>query len=432
SEPMTHKKNNNSTLEPNKNAPYNPKNQKPEKSNNTFGSTGYIFWFLRLFDIFNNVWCLTIFVAVGSLGCEGCGWMRILRSDVKHGTVVVLPEVLDDFLVLYNVIKKGDRVYADTSREVRFGDRYDRPEKGKRISVFLGISAESVTWDRYLNRLRVHGVICEAPEDVGAGSHHTLNVTLNKPLTIVKENWMKYELDQLKKATETGAPPVSVIVVDDEGYCLAVLRGFGFDVKAEETVSLPGKRSADERTKTLIELFKSAAKAIEGLDSEFRQSIVVLGVGFIKNEFVRFLENSKPELRKAIVDVKSVNNSGKAGIDEALRSGILNKALKNVRIAEEAEAVEKILERLGKDQATATYGLADVEKANSIGSVDQLLLTDRKLREASDEERRVLESLMREVENKRGKIVIISTEHEAGTKLDSLGGIAALLRFPIS
>ncbi|MBS7656757.1 MAG: mRNA surveillance protein pelota [Candidatus Bathyarchaeia archaeon] len=358
--------------------------------------------------------------------------MRILRSDVKHGTVVVLPEVLDDFWVLYNVIKKGDRVYTNTSREVRLGDRYDRPEKGKRISVFLGISAESVTWDRYLNRLRVHGIICEAPEDVGAGSHHTLNVTLNKPLTIVKDNWMKYELDQLKKATETGAPPVSVIVVDDEGYCLAVLRGFGFDVKAEETVSLPGKQSADERTKTLQEMFKSAARAIESLDSEFRQSIVVLGVGFIKNEFVRFLENSKPELRKAVVDVKSVNNSGKAGIDEALRSGILNKALKNVRIAEEAEAVEKILERLGKEQATATYGLTEVVKANNIGAVDQLLLTDRKLREASDEERRVLESLMREVEDKRGKVVIISTEHEAGTKLSSLGGIAALLRFPIS
>ena len=61
-----------------------------------------------------------------------------------------------------------------------------------------------------------------------------------------------------------------------------------------------------------------------------------------------------------------------------------------------------------------------------------MLVTDVKLREASDEERLVLEKLMREVENKRGKVIIISTEHEAGTKLNSLGGIAALLRFSVS
>jgi len=358
--------------------------------------------------------------------------MRILRSDVKHGTVAVFPEVLDDFWVLYNVIKKGDKVYANTTREVRFGDRYDKPEKGKRITVFLGVSIEDVTWDRYLNRLRVHGIICEAPEDVGLGSHHTLNVTLNKPLTIVKDKWMKYELDHLKRATETGAPPIAIIVVDDEGYCIAVLRGFGFDTKAEETISLPGKRMADERTRTLQELFKSASKVLEPLVSEHKMSIVVLGLGFVKNQFIKFLEDNKPELRKAVVDVKSVNSTGKSGINEALRSGVLGKALKHVRIADESEVVEEVLERLGKEQVNVTYGSAEVEKANSLGAVDRLLLADVMLREASDEERQILEKLMREVENKGGRVIIISTEHEAGIKLNSLGGIAALLRFYIN
>jgi len=43
-----------------------------------------------------------------------------------------------------------------------------------------------------------------------------------------------------------------------------------------------------------------------------------------------------------------------------------------------------------------------------------------------------LEKLVKEVEEKGGRIIIISTEHEAGTKLLSLGGVAALLRFPVS
>jgi protein pelota len=38
---------------------------------------------------------------------------------------------------------------------------------------------------------------------------------------------------------------------------------------------------------------------------------------------------------------------------------------------------------------------------------------------------------MKEVEEKGGHIIVISTEHEAGEKLLALGGVAALLRFPL-
>jgi protein pelota len=66
-----------------------------------------------------------------------------------------------------------------------------------------------------------------------------------------------------------------------------------------------------------------------------------------------------------------------------------------------------------------------------LGAVEKLVLADTMLRETSDEKRRFLEELMKEVEKKGGEIRVISTEHEAGVKLIALGGIAALLRFPI-
>jgi protein pelota len=53
------------------------------------------------------------------------------------------------------------------------------------------------------------------------------------------------------------------------------------------------------------------------------------------------------------------------------------------------------------------------------------------LRETSDEKRLYLEDLMKAVEQKGGSILVVSTEHEAGAKLTALGGIAALLRFPL-
>jgi len=38
---------------------------------------------------------------------------------------------------------------------------------------------------------------------------------------------------------------------------------------------------------------------------------------------------------------------------------------------------------------------------------------------------------MKDIEQKGGKVIIVSTEHEAGAKLIALGGVAALLRFAL-
>ena len=59
------------------------------------------------------------------------------------------------------------------------------------------------------------------------------------------------------------------------------------------------------------------------------------------------------------------------------------------------------------------------------------VVADTVLREADEEQRLHLEKLMREAEQRRGSITVVSTEHEAGEQLIALTGIAALLRYPI-
>jgi protein pelota len=66
-----------------------------------------------------------------------------------------------------------------------------------------------------------------------------------------------------------------------------------------------------------------------------------------------------------------------------------------------------------------------------MGAIEKLIVADTLIRDAEEEQRLKLEQLMRDVEKRQAKITVISTEHEAGFKLVSLGGIAALLRFPI-
>ncbi|HIE13689.1 TPA: mRNA surveillance protein pelota [Candidatus Bathyarchaeota archaeon] len=358
--------------------------------------------------------------------------MKIVRRDLKHGNLKVIPEILDDLWVLYNVISKGDLVYARTQREIRLGERYEKPEKGKRVSVYMGIRVEKVLWDRILNRLRVHGVIVEAPEKFAAtGSHHTIKVELGKPITIIKDRWPEYQVERIARAEKADISPLTIISIDDEGYCVAVLRHFGLDVKVEERTSLPGKSRADRRAEALRSLFSSACKALRTVWEEKKTPIAIIGLGFLKNDFMRYLRKEDPDLASGVIDVKGVNSSGVSGIHEALRSGVLRNALKDLRIAEESEAVEEVLNRIGRDRNDVAYGLANVERAIQFGAVDRLLLTDEQLRNVTDEERRRIEKLMREVEKRKGRVILISTEHEAGLKLRSLGGIAALLRFPV-
>ena len=358
--------------------------------------------------------------------------MKINRVDLKKGFAKVMPESLDDLWHLYNIIVKRDQVHARTTRQVKPDDQYARPTKAKRVPVNLGVQVEKMYWDRVLNRLRINGIVIEAPEKLNIkGSRHTINVTVNKPLTIVKKRWQRHELDRLKRASRITAAPLTIISIDDEDYCVAVLRQYGIDVKAGERTKLPGKFEAEKRMKAKQLFFRSALKSLRDAWLPLNSPIVVLGPGFIKDDFMEYVNKEHRDVAASIIGVKGVNSAGLSGIQESLRSGILSDVLQHVRVSDEMKVMGEFLARLGKGKSNVTYGFADVEKAASYGAVKKLLVADSTLRENSDENRVALEKIMKTVEESRGNIMVLSTEHEAGTKLLSLGGIAALLRFPL-
>jgi len=358
--------------------------------------------------------------------------LKILDIQLKKGFVKVVPQSLDDLWHLYNIIYQGDQVYAKTTREIKIQQEYARPQQGRRVSVFLGLQVERVFWDRSLNRLRVHGVISDVPEDIGGkGSHHTLNVVVGQPLTIIKSRWLKHQVDRLEKASHVETPLVVLASIDDEEFAVAVLRQYGLEVKVEKRIRLPSKLEAEKRDEALKGYFKEALHSLREIWANLKCSIVILGLGFVKNSFVNYVKDVAQDVATAIVDVKGVNSSGVTGINEAVRSGVLTKTLKHVRMAEETGLVEEVLARLGRGIANVAYGFDEVAKATQYGAVEKLLIADTMLRESTDEKRTDLEKIMREVEQRAGQITVVSTEHEAGTKLQGLGGIAALLRFQI-
>jgi protein pelota len=357
--------------------------------------------------------------------------MKIIGKNLRQGFVKVVPSSDDDLWHLYNIIYKGDEVYAYSSRAIKSDKEYSRPKSGERVSAFMGITVESVAWDKFLGKLRVHGVIIHAPDIIPTGAHHTLSIALNQPLTIVKKEWPEHLLDRLTRASRTEKPMI-ILAIDDEGFAIAETRQYGVDIKVEERMKLPGKLEADKRMAATSAYFKHVINSLNQFWLPGDSPIVILGVGFVKNDFTKFLTDEAADIAKSVVDVKSVNNGGVSGIYEALRSGVLLKAATQMRVVDETEVMEEVMKRLGKGEGTVTYGLETVENAVQMGAVQKLVLADTMLRESGEEQRLHLERLMREVEQRRGNITVVSTEHEAGAKLLALSGIAALLRFPIS
>jgi len=356
--------------------------------------------------------------------------VKIVEKNIEQDFVKVVPDTPDDLWHLYNVIYQGDEVYAYSSRAIKNDTEASRPKSGERVSAFMGVKVISVSWDKFLGKLRVHGLICHAPDIIPTGAHHTLSIALNQQVTIVKKKWPAHLLDRLTKASET-EKPMLIISIDDEGFAIAETKQYGVEIKVEERTKLPGKHEADKRVEGTKAYFRRAVNSLLQLWSSNHNPIIIIGAGFIKNDFARYLSEEAQEMSKSVADVKSVNNGGTAGIYEALRSGVLLKATHQLRIVDETEIVEEVLKRLGKGEGTVTYGLDAVENASNIGAVEKLVVADTALRDADEEQRLKLERLMQDVEKRRATVTVISTEHEAGSKLLALGGIAALLRFPI-
>ena len=118
--------------------------------------------------------------------------------------------------------------------------------------------------------------------------------------------------------------------------------------------------------------------------------------------------------------------AGMVGVQEALKRGVVKRLVSDSRVSFETELVEQVLEGIAKD-GPVSYGLVETKAALDVGAVKQLLMIDSLIRGKNEQ----IEELLTKTEKIGGTITIISTVHDAGKQLESLGGVAALLRYNI-
>ncbi len=309
------------------------------------------------------------------------------------------------------MIEPGDVIFALTKRVSESSDKL-RSDK-ERVTVRLGIQVEKVEFHKFANRLRISGRIVAGVEDSG---HHTINVPAGKEISIIK-TWKDEQLKRLQQAVEASKQPEAVIVTIEEGDAvIGMVRQWG----VEEVTNI--RLSYGKESSARVEFFTQVLSALEKLSFKY---VVIAGPGFAKEDFLDFIREKKPEIAKKamLVDTSSI---GIRGFIEVLKRGALKRIASSIRLAEEAEYMDVLLEHIAKGEKVA-YGIEEVKKAFEYGAIDTLLVADEFLR--SQREKWDVDSFLRGVELSKGKIVIMSTEFEPGKRLMALSGIAALLRF---
>jgi len=343
--------------------------------------------------------------------------MRVLHRDPKTGEIKVRVENPDDLWHLHNLLQPGDLVRASTYRREDVKTDKLRPERGEKVRVTLTIRVEDVEFQAFSDRLRISGVIVEGPQDLGR--HHTLNVGVEDVLSIIK-TWRTHELRRIDEAVAAAQKPlVAFLALDDEEALIAQLRQYG--VRELSTIRAPGHGkmfpSGDARTVFFDDILAQVRA------TEVGEALVLVGPGFTREAFVEYLKARDPPLA-AKVHVHGTAHAGMQGIQEALRAGVGAKVFGESRVGYETQLVEKLLEAIATDRPVA-YGPAEVQEAADAGAIETLLVSDAVVRNPG------IEELMRTAESARGTVVLVSRHHEAGKKLEALGGIAALLRFAI-
>ena len=351
--------------------------------------------------------------------------MKQIHSDIRHGIVKLKIETMDDLYILSTIIENGDLVKARTIRKIKIGSEEERKKSIIKRTVTLTIRVEKTEFSISSPILRISGRIAEEHEDIPKGSFHTLSLEENSIITIIKEKWMDYQLDKLHDSFNAKYPGILMVILDRETAFYVLVEKYGYKILSDIAGDVQKKRYA---TKHSDDFFRKIIEAIKEYAERYKDaSLVIASPAFWKEELFEMLD----ENLKARAILATCSSADRTAIEELLRRPELKSALKNARLHQELNIVDKFLAEISKSNL-AVYGLKETEYCSSVGAVDTLLVTDGLITNAREKNSYPqIEAIMRNVESMKGRIVIINSENHAGKSLDALAGIGALLRYKI-
>ncbi len=353
--------------------------------------------------------------------------MQVIHKNLQKGILKIKIENLDDLWYLSQIIDNDDVIKGKTIRKIKLGEGSDRNIKIIKKSIFIAISVKKIEFHKYSNILRVSGKIIQGPEDVSKGSHHTFNLEPGTIITIEKPKFLRYQVEKINEALKPTKKNILICIFDREEAFFAISKQYGY----ESLSSIQGEVAKKDQKITITKSFyKEIIKQIEEYDKRYELSnIVIASPAFWKEDLMK--ESINKELKNKIV-LATCSSVKEDAVNEVLKRQEVQSILKQDRISKEINLVEELLQEISTE-GKAVYGLRETKKIAESGAIEKLLITDKLIQKKRQEEKFYsVEKIMKLVDQTQGDIIIISSNHEAGKKLDGLGGIGGILRYKMN
>ncbi|EHP68540.1 putative translation factor pelota [Metallosphaera yellowstonensis MK1] len=336
--------------------------------------------------------------------------MRVLEYDERRNYLRLYVEDEDDLWLLHTILTKGDVVIARTTRDVSMGN------ESRRIPMTIQLRVEFTEFQSYTGRLRIHGIVEDAPEKFGIkGSHHTINLDLGEEIVIVKP-WTKAQLERIEREARKRSKNM-IVLVDQDELLIAIPMEQGIKILVERAL-----QGINEQTESLEDVAKDVAEEITQFANQYQpEALILAGPG-------PFKEIVKDMLRvKARIYVDSVSTASRAGLAEILKRDIIDQVMRDYSISKSTKQLERALGLMARDSGLVVYGLEETREASTYGAVETLLVSEDLI--TDDEKRSVIEEVMNLVESKGGNVMIVPKDSPVYHQLKALSGIIGILRF---
>ncbi|TWU76128.1 Translation factor pelota [Metarhizium rileyi] len=370
---------------------------------------------------------------------------RVLK-DVEEDQVSLLPEDPEDMWHAYNLIVPGDLVHAHALRKVVMINSGTGAPATERVHTDLTVKVKSTFFDPVISSLRVSGVVASENDHVPMGSHHTLDIEVNRSFTIIKpDGWDSVSKATLSQALSDDKNGAMAAVVMQEGLAnICLITQFRTVLKTRVESVVPKKRDTAANQDAGMRRFfdKTLSSLLRAVDFSGSRPLLLASPGFVAQDFKEYVakqgRDKSDKVLTAVAKQATVihANSGHVySLNEVLKSPEVMAKMKDMSYVKEAQYMDNFFELLKMDDGRAWYGARAVEKAVADGAVGPgggvLLINNSLFRSQDLATRKRYVALVDKVKNDGGEARILSSDHESGQRLKMMGDIAATLNYPM-
>lgn len=366
-------------------------------------------------------------------------------TDGASTPVTLLPVEPEDMWHANNLISPEDIIKAHAVRKVTTESKTGSTQS-ERVHTDLTIRVTSTFFDAAASQLHVSGTVIVENSFVNIGQYHTLDLELGRPFTIWKAHgWDSVAQETLADALKQDKEGAVAAVVMQEGIAnICLITEYRTILKQRVESTIPKKRAASsDQTSGMRRFFdKVLGTLTRSVDFSSPRPLLLASPGFVAGDFKKFIgeEGARrgDKMLMAMAKEATVVHSSSGhlhSLNEILKSPEVLATMKEMKFSKETRAMDEFFDRLRRDDGRAWYGASTVAKAVNEGAVGRgggvLLVNNSLFRSLDIATRKKYVALVDKVREDGGDARILSSDHESGQRLDALGGIAALLTYPI-